>query len=85
MQIRLECRVRRMMIRYKLTEDSNVWEDVLYADDTSAVTSDKLQTQMNLHIGLEIKVVYLGYLKNNISIINITNIIECFKKWKNYL
>ena len=58
MQIRLEGRVCRMMIRYKLTDNSDDGEDVLYADDTSAVTSDKLQTQMNLHSGLEIKVVY---------------------------
>ena len=58
MQIRLEGRVHIMMIRYKLTDNSDDGEDVLYADDTSAVTSDKLQTQMNLHSGLEIKVVY---------------------------
>ena len=41
MQIMLDGRVSGIIIRYKLTEDSNDGEDVLYAEDTCAVISDK--------------------------------------------
>ena len=81
MQIMSEGRVSGIIIRYKLAEDSNDGEDVLYAEDTCAVISDKFLKWINLHSVLEIKVVSLCYLRNNISFINITDIIECFKNW----